>query len=114
MRKAAVSSPFDITVKGTGSFSQRDGKLLWGGVLPSPQAETLYKNLGAALKQEGFKVENRPFRPHITLIRRVPANVHDFPALREFSIPVDGITLFESKRLDGRLVYEPVGFEKLS
>lgn len=114
MRASVNLAPFSLTCEGSGTFSQRDGKLLWAGIKPSQSAENLYRGLGKALKTQGFPVESRPFRPHITLIRRVPAEIREFPALEGFQIPVRGITLFESVRVEGRLTYLPLCFEGLT
>lgn len=61
------------------------------------------------MRERGFSLENRPFRPHLTLIRQLLADVSDFPPLQPFSLPVSAITLFESLRVEGRLTYRPIG-----
>ena len=69
----------------------------------------IYNDLTNKLKQRGFKINDYPFYPHITLIRQVKG-------LREFKF-IDSqlnlkfnftqITLFESTRINNKLVYIP-------
>lgn len=65
----AVSAPrFDL------SFTRLQywphNRIVWAGVERSPQALTaLVEALGRLLAQEGFRLEQRPYVPHVTLLR---------------------------------------------
>jgi len=81
--------------------------LYWAGVRESPALRALASSLRRALKEAGYPVDDKPFRPHITLARQArfasPPRIEP-PAL---SMTADQIILMESKRIDGRLVYVP-------
>jgi 2'-5' RNA ligase len=54
----------------TGLFSLRGGRqVLWAGVESVAGLIALHRESAVALEAVGFKPENRPFRPHITLAR---------------------------------------------
>ncbi len=100
---------FDLTLAGWGCF----GDLLWAGVRGSRALDGLAARVRAALDGAGLSCDRKPFRPHITLARRVRPGVPD-----GFSIPArtgraERVTLFSSTREDGRLVYTPVAESRL-
>ena len=57
-----------------------------------------------ALQQQGFSLEERPFRPHITLARRVDAEEIQLQ-IPYLNIPVTSISLMQSEQRQGRLIY---------
>lgn len=63
--------PFDLSLKGAGTFGHRDSaSVIWVGIKDTGQ--TLYKlqaDLESALEPLGFPREDRPFKPHLTLAR---------------------------------------------
>lgn len=71
----------------------------------------LQSKLETEFEKCGFKKENRKYRPHITLARRFEAfqdcDISSIP-YRPTGFIVKEIILFESKRISGRLVYEPL------
>lgn len=67
---AAQSRSFDISVKGVGGFPTIDNpRVLWVGVEDDKNLSHLYDNLENGLTALGFKKEDRPFKPHLTLGR---------------------------------------------
>ena len=76
----------------------------------------LREALEAALEGRGFPGERRKFIPHITLGRNVEQDELAEAELsqKEFasSMTVTGITLFESTREKGRVVYSPLHRER--
>jgi 2'-5' RNA ligase len=66
---AAVAAPrFDLDVDHVEYW--RHNRIVWAGVAHCPPAAAaLVERLGAALAGEGFRVERRPYVPHITLLR---------------------------------------------
>lgn len=80
------------------------------------ELERLYESLQCALYDNGFSRERKRFRPHITLGRNVE---HDELVTAELqrlspnaSMTVQGITLFESARQDGKVIYNPLHRER--
>ena len=101
------AAPMELTLAQTGCF----GDTLWRGVRAPQTLAALQGSLTDALERAGFRTERRPFRPHLTLARRVtlpdgkrPAD-YAFPPLR-FS--ADRMTLFLSERVAGKLTYTPL------
>ena len=100
-----------------GSFDKgknRTSVLLVQGELEELNA--LYESLQSALYEQGFSRERKRFSPHITLGRNVE---HDALAGAELerlspnaSVTVQAITLFESTREKGRMIYTPIHTEK--
>ena len=80
------------------------------------ELNVLHETLQSALADMGFKLDLKRFRPHITLGRSVE---HDELVMGELaSIPlsasmtVTGLTLFESTREKGRVVYSALHRER--
>lgn len=107
---------FALQVGGMGCFRQRGGYLYWAGVERSAPLLSLYDSLSGALRRHGFGVEERAYRPHLTLVRQA--------ALREncdrssFTVPVmeshvESFRLMLSERRDGRPAYTVIGERKL-
>jgi 2'-5' RNA ligase len=77
MREAAASAPaedIDLPLGGLGSFGREGRAILWQGIALGPGRDALVKlqaNLDAALRSHGFELDDRPYRPHITLARNV-------------------------------------------
>lgn len=69
-RAAARSAPFEMRLAGLGAFpSLRRARVIWSGVERGPKLELLHHDLELALQGEGFELEARPFRPHVTVAR---------------------------------------------
>lgn len=102
--------PFDLTLGGAGSFKRENGELLWLGVAPSSDLQALQRLLSTKLRTAKFPVEDRPFRPHITLCRSfVPRHRFDAATLLslfpETTLRVSRVSLMKSERKKGKLVY---------
>ena len=105
-RAASRHQPLEMSVRDVGAFPNfRRARVVWIGVEQEPRLELLHHDLEMACEEEGFEVEGRPFRPHITLARvRAPLPVERARALARVArtvrmkatVPVERITLFES------------------
>lgn len=96
---------FDLELESIGKF--KDYIICY--VKKTEELLTLQKDLRARLKEGGFKVENRDYFPHITIVRK-PICVDDgvFDVLNKnikMKSSVKSITLFESTRVNGLLKY---------
>lgn len=95
----------------TGNF----GDILWVGMSRNPQLMSLALRVRRALESYDIHFDRKPFRPHITIIRK--AGLHGrqqdeyIKALRlkKSSMTVEKICLMQSLRIDGRLVYNELG-----
>ena len=102
--KNTEMKPFDISVAGAGHF----GDLWWVGINKKGNLAKLADHLKRELRAEGFDIDNKKFKPHITIARRVvPTRDHDSIRLNipETSMTVDGFSLMKSERIDGKLTY---------
>jgi 2'-5' RNA ligase len=69
---ASISRPARLALGTAGSFgAKRAPRVLWVDLVGDVEALLeLQRRLDAALRHAGFALEDRPFRPHITLARR--------------------------------------------
>ena len=102
--------PFIMKLSSLGSFKRRDGDIYWLGIENNEVLFEIQRVLHNSLVKEGFKLEDRPYKPHITLGRKVKMN-RDFDAkildkeIREMKIWVEKIDLVKSEFRDDGLVY---------
>lgn len=102
------SSPFVLHTAGWGCFPRGGADIWWMGLRREPALLSVQSQLCAALRREGFALEERAFRPHLTLGREVVlrpgVSPLDWDGPGEQS-RVDSICLMESCREGGRMVY---------
>lgn len=113
--EALHAEPFPLRFGSAGCFRHSGGDVYWAGVERSRELEELHGMLDGELRARGLPVDGRPFRPHLTLVRQgVPADgfgaQFEVPAL---SMRVDRVSLMESGRIGGRLVYTEKEFQIL-
>ena len=114
--------PFKLIIKGTGVFpSRKNPRVLWVGMTESVELSHLYTAVEEAMTAFGYKKEDRPFSPHLTLAR-IPF-IGDTTAMettmkklfdarsREFGrVIVRRITLFQSTLGSSGSTYTPLAF----
>lgn len=112
------SEPFTLTFSEFGKFSREDEKLYWLGARRCDALLDLQKQLVDALWANQIPVDLKPFKPHITLGRRM--RMADDFSEKEFAdqiVPViqkvKSISLMKSERVDGKLTYTPLYQRKL-
>ena len=106
--EGVAGSPFTLALDRLGHFPREGGDIWWLGAAPSPPLTALHRRLSVQLERQGFALERRPFRPHLTLGYRVvlPAGFDPRPLLEfPLSLAVDHLSLMESRREAGRLRY---------
>lgn len=103
-------SPQKLALGEPGFFGRWQNAILWCGVSGAQQLVQYSERLRRALRQQGIHFDEKPMRPHITLARK--ANVEGVDLARYTPQPLaanpPAVTLFESTRLQGELVYIPV------
>ena len=113
---AAASGGFELKFSGIGRFKRRGGDIWWLGTEKSPALTGLAARLEALLRTEGFDLEARDFRPHLTLGREIYMPPEFKASDIKTAIPVqyvDSIYLMNSERLHGVLTYTPIFGQKL-
>ena len=59
---------FEIVIKGAGVFKNiSDPRIIWTGIETSEKLNKLYDSIKSGLKDTGISLEERTFRPHLTL-----------------------------------------------
>lgn len=108
-------APFPLRSAAPGCFSKKGGDIWWLGVEPSPALMDLQHSLETHLRAAGFPLEERPYRPHITLARRVkgPSELLGKVDLPPQEALIHQLTLFSSERVDGVLRYLPLCHQSL-
>ncbi|MFP7171442.1 RNA 2',3'-cyclic phosphodiesterase [Terribacillus sp. 7520-G] len=65
---ADFGKAFSLEAAGIDVFgSPKQPRVVWAGVKPFDRLQALQQKVTASTKGAGFQVENRPYRPHITL-----------------------------------------------
>lgn len=112
---AAEVSPFAVRSEGVGVFER--SRVLWVGVRQDSERmalDQLHQRVHRQVTQTGLvALDTRPFRPHITLARKL--RTQSLPEIRLMDelasalaggdIPVRHLSLFASTRVAGQLVY---------
>ena len=104
MAAALPQKPFVLALEGSGHF----GDLWWVGIRKQPALTCLAQTLQENLRQQGFSLEKRAFRPHITIARRVAAPGPVLLQVPPASMVVECMSLMKSERIAGKLTYTPV------
>lgn len=116
-RCAAIRDATSARFRGGGAFpSAKRGRILWVGVEPADQGLAgIQRNLTARLRRQGWPLDDRRYRPHLTVARSrvrrdLSAIVDELGAYAGPSWPVDRIAIVQSRPDDeGRFVHEQIG-----
>lgn len=110
--------PFPLAFEDIGRFKRGGGDIVWVGVKPDPALLALHSQLSENLVRAGFDLDNRPYRPHLTLGRRIV--FHHSQGLKELQASFPGcemtanrISLMCSERINGRLTYTEIAWKEL-
>jgi len=93
-----------MAVCGAGHF----GNLYWVGIEKSPKLKALAESIQNELRISGFDIEDREFKPHITVARQVEASEPVKLNVERKAMNVTSISLMKSARINGKLVYTEV------
>ena len=100
-----VSAPeMELMLQGSGRF--RD--LYWIGLAENPELTRYAAALREALGSAGIDYDSKPFRPHITMVRRIEYDGRIQAAIPQEHFTVKKISLMKSERTGGRLTYTEI------
>ncbi len=110
---ACSGAPFRLKIGRLGRFKRNGGDILWRSIEAPKILYQVQEELASNLLHAGFRLEDRSFKPHLTLARsavlapgrQLETLSRQFPPLE---CPVQGMTLMCSERIQGRLVYTPL------
>ena len=115
---ATGEEPFSVSIRGAGAFPNlRRPRALWLGVDEgSAELSRLSRETNAALAAAGWRSDDRPYRPHLTLarsdgVRAGPATAAALIAAAagfDIRFTADRLVLFESLTGGGPARYEPI------
>lgn len=122
MKKAVLAADieaFNLVFSGFGRFKRRDGDICWIGAKRNDQLFRLQKELASQLENAGFILEDREYKPHLTLARRVrfsgKFNEKEFEAcIPRLVQPVRKISLMKSETIKGKLTYTEIFYVDLN
>lgn len=111
--------PFELYTHGTGSFpASSRAKVLWAGVAGDVDVlQELQRRIADGLRTEGFTLDDKPFRPHLTIGRVKDGRGPEFASvLRELGnatlngkpFAVDSVTVIRSELLPSGARYTPL------
>jgi len=103
---ALAVDPFTLTLDTIGEWHHAGVAWIAPSVVPPPLV-ALHARLAAALAGAGFAVESRPFRPHVTLVRRRARPLAD-AACAPLDWRVERVALMVSERAGGALRYRDI------
>ena len=112
-RLGAQLSPFSVTLYRSGLFPS--AKVAWLGPTTTPAPLTqLEQQLRALVSELGLAVEPRPYRPHLTLLRKTSSPVNQdlatalAPPPAPLTQPVNEFALYESRSTPNGVRYLPL------
>ena len=100
--------PFDIEISGIGAFKRNEGDIYWLGIKNCEPLASISGYLSRRLRKAGFDIEDRPFKPHLTLGRRITIEKGIERETDKILCPVKKISLMLSERVNGKLVYTEI------
>lgn len=107
--------PFQLSITGLGRFRRDGGDIIWAGItdrspLDGGRLQAVYRRLSGEVRRASFRIEDRPYTPHLTLVR--DARLRQGFSLSEYAEKTEPITatvtkvsLMKSENLGGRLIY---------
>ena len=113
---------FELILKGSGIFRNlNDPRIIWTGIEPSEKLIHLNDLIINGLKELKIKMEDRPYKPHLTIGRikhlndseSLKALIEEFQNYEIQLVPVNEVILYESILLTAGPVYKPLRKVKL-
>lgn len=113
--KQVKNPAFFLEFNGIGKFKRDRGDIWWAGVKENPALHALHQNLAMQLRGKGFSLENRPYKPHLTLGREIlpERDKWEIPAFPPVCMRVTELHLMKSERIAGKLVYTSIAVQPL-
>jgi len=104
--------PFTLTFDCMGKFAKDGGDICWISLKKSDTLQVFQKTLNNGLVSKGFFIEQRHYKPHITLGREVVLKA-ELGTVEPFSQEVDSIDLMKSEYVNGKLTYSKIYTKKI-
>ncbi|MCL2508588.1 MAG: RNA 2',3'-cyclic phosphodiesterase [Oscillospiraceae bacterium] len=109
--KSALDSlkvrPADVRVDRLGRFRRDGGDVWWAGAAENSALSETQRELTDKLTAAGFRLESRPYSPHITLARECVTGFQP-RGITPFGETVRSVELMKSERVQGKLTYTAI------
>lgn len=102
--KAVSFKPFYLELKESGTF--RD--LYWVGLKENKELSEYTKALRQELSGRGIWYDSKPFKPHITIVRKGESEQKVKIRVPEAGFWADKVSLMRSERINGKLTYTEI------
>jgi 2'-5' RNA ligase len=121
--KCTGFNEFDFVLAGIGIFKNyRDPRVIWVGIQSSEKLAILNNIISEGLKSNGFRIEERQFRPHLTLGRvksckdteNLKSVLEKYRDTEFQKVEVKEVILYESILLQTGPIYKSLGIFSLS
>lgn len=117
-----INQQIEISVAGLGVF--KDGQhpsVLWLGLKPNRVLEELHRTINQIVESLGFKIDHRPFAPHLTVGRVKKADsdhnlsyfISHYEKCEFAKILIPGVVYFQSQLTSQGPIYKPIQKFKL-
>lgn len=109
---------FSFSLTKIGYFKRREGNIYWLGIEDNDILLNLQKKLHQSLIDKGFELEDREYKPHITIGREVKLedsfNTNELNNVAgKIKIDINKVDLMKSEFVNGRLIHSVVYTEWL-
>lgn len=94
-------SSFTLDLDGFGIFGRSDSpRILWSGLKEQNCLFDLQKDIYQACTESGFKLEDRPYKPHITVARKwISENPFELETLKSMVQPKEEYSMFTAENI---------------
>ncbi len=115
---AASCAKFEAVLRGAGFFpSSRRPRVGWLGFEPQQPMVELGKAIGDAVRSAGLPVDDKPFRPHLTLVRtkdrwscpQASKLLQSFESWKSQTMSVDHVSIYSSQLDPSGAVHTELG-----
>jgi 2'-5' RNA ligase len=122
-KKCNGFGPFDFVLAGLGVFKNfRDPRVLWVGIRSTERLIQLNNIIAEGLKLNGFEIEERQFKPHLTLGRvkslkdteNLKILLESYRDVQFQTVRINEVILFESILSQTGPIYKSLGNFPLS
>ncbi|QWC00554.1 RNA 2',3'-cyclic phosphodiesterase [Mycoplasmatota bacterium] len=93
----------------------KSNKIMYLGIEENKDLYHLHDHIIGSLNKLGYMIDKRGYTPHITLLKHVHIeNQHTIRIdVKSLTIMVDSVSVMESKKMNGKLIYSPIANIKL-
>jgi 2'-5' RNA ligase len=106
-------SPFTLSLTKVGYFKRPEGNIYWLGLKDNDTLLNIQQKLHQSLIDNGFELEDRKYKPHITLGRKVILkdnfNTDELNGfIEKIEISINKVDLMKSESINGKLIHSLV------